>query len=107
MAVVLLLSASTARAGVAIYQNVFEGRMVDGYSYYTGDWERRFECYAYGPWGTPMLAFTITREVNGSSQTTTLTAAEPPWPIVELDSYYPWTPTIQSSTTTTLGRLGS
>ena len=89
VAVVSLLSASTARAGVAIYQNVFEGRMVDGYSYYTGDWERRFECQAYGPWGTPMLAFTITREVNGSSQRTTLTAAEPPWPIVELDSYYP------------------
>ncbi len=50
VAVVSLLSASTARAGVAIYQNVFEGGMVDGYSYYTGGWERRFECYAYGPW---------------------------------------------------------
>ncbi len=90
VAVVSLLSASTARAGVAIYQNVFKGGMVDGYSYYSGNYgERRFECQAYGPWGTPMLAFTITSEQSGSMQTTTLTAAEPPWPIVELDSYYP------------------
>ena len=58
--------------------------------FYSGNYgERRFECQAYGPWGTPMLAFTITTEVNGSSQTTTLTAGVPPWPIVELDSYYP------------------
>ena len=45
VAVVSLLSASTARAGVAIYQNVFEGGF--GYSYYTG--ERCFDCHAYGP----------------------------------------------------------
>ena len=89
VAVVSLLSTSTARAGVAIYQDVFEGGMEEGYSYETGNWERRFQCYAYGPWGSPMLAFRISYEMSGNMQTTTLIPDTPPWPIVELDTYYP------------------
>ena len=78
-----------ARAGVAIYQDVFEGGMEEGYSYETGNWERRFQCYAYGPWGSPMLAFRISCELVGNRQTTTLIPDTPPWPIVELNTSYP------------------
>ena len=85
VAVVSLLSASTARAGVAIYQNVFEGGF--GYSYYTG--ERCFDCHAYGPWGIPSLTFSVDCDINGSTKTIVLTAQDTQWPIVELDTPAP------------------
>ena len=73
LAVVSLLAASTARAGVAIYQNVFEGRMMSpGFVYDpetdVSTWTPRFECHAYGPWGSPTLVFYIIRDTATSTQ---------------------------------------
>lgn len=69
----VLTSASTARAGVAIYQNVFEGRMMSpGFVYDpetdVSTWTPRFECHAYGPWGSPTLVFYIIRDTATSTQ---------------------------------------
>ena len=78
------------RAEVAIYQNVFEGQMQgSAYSPDYSVWENRFECHAYGPWGTPSLLIGIDCDVNGDTETVTLAAREYEWPAVELDTYDP------------------
>ena len=94
LALAPLAVVSQVRAEVAIYQNVFEGEMLgyaypfDGYSYDLSVWENRFECHAYGPWGTPSLLIGISCDVNGNNATTTLTARYLEPPVVELDTSY-------------------
>jgi len=89
-----LATISPVCAEVNIYPNVFEGQMLgygypfDGYSYDLSVWENRFECHAYGPWGTPSLLIGITYEMDGDTATTTLTARSLEPPIVELDTDY-------------------
>ena len=93
-ALVALAAIFPACAEVAVYENVFEGEMLgygypfDGYSYDLSVWENRFECHAYGPWGTPSLLIGITCNVSGDTATTTLTARYLESPAVELDTYY-------------------
>ena len=87
-----LASAAPALADAAIYQDVFVGSMLSPgfvYDHETGvsTWTDRFECHAYGPWGSPSLVFYILRDVSGSQDRVKLIAGEVEPPIVELDTY--------------------
>ena len=86
-ALLVFAAVSPVCAEVAIYQDVFEGQM-QGWDYSPdySVWERRFECHAYGPWGTPSLVIGIDCEVSasGDTETVTLAARELEPPVVEL-----------------------
>jgi len=84
-ALLVFAAVSPVCAEVAIYQDVFEGQM-QGWDYSPdySVWERRFECHAYGPWGTPSLVIGIDCVVNGDTETVTLAARELEPPVVEL-----------------------
>ena len=86
---------SPVYADVNIYQNVFEGEMLEpGYSYY---WENCFQCHAYGSWGAPVLQFAIYCDENSDGTvTTTLIARDYEWPAVPLDTYWE-SPVIENS----------
>ena len=78
MAILLALTvACSAHAGVTINQGVFEGGMTYAYSEVLGKSAPCFECHAYGPWGTPALAFAIDYVTDGKNETTTLISQSP------------------------------